>query len=78
VFPNELLAVALAREVAGAGGALEADDFHALWLDAAEALDGKGEAILGIVGDADDAAGDVAVLRPQMEQRLFRISAAFP
>ncbi len=74
----QLLAIAFAREVARAGGALEADDFHALWLGAAEALDSEGEAVLGIVGDGDDAAGDVAVFRPQVKQRLFRVSAYFP
>src|SRR5258708_5723738 len=60
----QLLAIAFSGEVARAGGALEADDFHALWLGAAEALDGEGEAVLGIVGDGNDAAGDVAVFRP--------------
>jgi hypothetical protein len=33
---------------------------------------------MGIVGDGDDATRDVAVFRPQVEQRLFRISADFP
>ncbi len=76
----QLLAIAFSGEVARAGGALEADDFHALWLGTAEALDSEGEAVLGIVGDGDDAAGDVAVFRPQVKQRLFRVSAyrSFP
>src|SRR5260370_27685670 len=53
----QLLAITFAREVARAGGVHEADDFHALWLGAAEALDSEGEAGLGIVGGGRYAAG---------------------
>jgi hypothetical protein len=57
---------------------VKADNFQALGPNAAEALDSEGEAVLGIVGDGDDAAGDVATFRPQVKQRLFRISLDFP
>jgi hypothetical protein len=74
----QLLTVALASEVARAGGVVKADNFQALGPNAAEALDSEGEAVLGIVGDGDDAAGDVATFRSQVKQRLFRISGDFP
>jgi hypothetical protein len=74
----QLLAIAFAREIAGTWGVFEANDFHALGLDAAEAFDGEGEVILGITGDRKDAAGDVTVFRPQMQQGLLRISPHFP
>jgi hypothetical protein len=77
-YAAQLLAVAFARKIARAGGVFEADDFQALWPGTTEALDGEGEAVLGIAGDGDDAAGDVAVFRPQVKQRLSRISADFP
>src|SRR5258706_7478781 len=63
----QLLAIAFAREVARTGGALEADDFHALWLGAAEALDSEGEAVLGIVGECGDAAGGAFTFSAQVE-----------
>ncbi len=72
----QLLAETFAREIAGAGGVFEANDFHALWPRAAEAFDG--ERVLGIVGDGNDAAGNVAVFRPQVKQRLFGVSTNFP
>src|ERR1700739_145759 len=74
----QLLAVSFARERAGARGVFQADDFQALGPGAAEALDGEGEAVLGIAGDGDNAAGDIAVLRPQVKQGLFGVSADFP
>lgn len=63
--------------VAGDGGLFEADDFHALGLDAAEVLDGWRETVLRIVGDGDDAASGVAVFRLQVKQGLFGISTDF-
>src|SRR5258705_2161723 len=52
----QLLAIAFAREVARAGSVHEADDFHALWLGAAEALDSEREAVPGDVGCRGRAA----------------------
>src|SRR5258708_35786289 len=67
----QLLAIAFAREVARAGGALEADDFHALWLGAAEALDSEGEPGVGAVGDGENPGGARACLVAQEDTCLI-------
>ena len=69
----QLFAIAFAGKVARPGSVFEAHNFHSLGLEAAESLDGQSQPVLGIVGDGDDPAGDVAVFRPQVKQRLFRI-----
>ena len=50
----------------GGGDKIEAHHFKAFRLGTPKTLHGKCEASLGMIGDGQDATGNVAVIRPQM------------
>lgn len=68
----------LARQIARGRVELQADEFEAIGPGAAKALDGKREALLGMIGDGEHATGEVVPLRPQMQKRLLSCAADFP
>jgi len=57
---------------------IRANEFEPLGLGAAEALDGQRQPLLGVIGDGQNAARKVELLRPQMQERLFTAAAYFP
>ena len=55
-----------------------ADKFQPVWLYAAEAFDSERQALVGMIGDREDATREVVALRPNVQQRLFALTAHFP
>jgi hypothetical protein len=54
-------------QIAGGRVELQTEKLQATRTRAAEALDGQREALIGMVGDGQDAASEVVLLRPQMQ-----------
>ena len=57
---------------------IRANEFEPFGPGAAEALDSQRQPLLGVIGDGQNAARKVELLRPQMEERLFTAAAYFP
>lgn len=68
----------LARHIARGASELRADELQAIGPGAAEALDRKREALLGMIGDRKNSPREVVLLRPQIQKRLLRGAADFP
>jgi hypothetical protein len=67
-----------AQEFQAAGlGAAEAQEFQAAGLGAAEALDFQDDAVVGVLFYAQDTASEVALVGPEMHQRIFAFDAKF-
>jgi hypothetical protein len=75
---GETVAELLARKFAGAAFKFPANKFEPVGFHAAEALDGQRQPLLGVIGDGQNAAREVELLRPQMKQRFFAVTAHFP
>ena len=74
----EALAKFRARKGTGIAFEIKTEEFQAVGLGVAETLDGKRQPFLGMISDRQDAAREVAALRPQMKQRLFAGASYFP
>ncbi|OLB34719.1 MAG: hypothetical protein AUH11_17230 [Acidobacteria bacterium 13_2_20CM_57_17] len=57
---------------------LPANKFEPLWLVAAEPFDGQRQPLVGMISYCDNAARQVELLRPEMEQRFRAVTAHFP
>src|ERR1700688_2137677 len=74
----EGIAKRFARKVALGTLEFEADEFEAVWLGAAKALNGESEALVGMVGDGQHSAGQIVILRPKVQKRFLRSPANSP
>ena len=74
----EVKAEFLAGELAGGAFIILADEFQAVRLGASKTFDGEGETLAGMIGDGQNAAGEIVLIGPDMEQRFFRGAANFP
>jgi hypothetical protein len=74
----ELYTEFLARELAVAAGMSETHDFHAGRFGATELFNGEGEKAVGLCRDGEHTAGKLAVVRPEMQERLLQGTAYFP
>src|SRR5580704_17510732 len=57
---------------------LEANEFEGGGLGAAESLNGKRQALVGMISDGEHAARYIVILRPEEQERLLRSAANFP
>ena len=62
---GETVAEFLAREFAGAALKFPANEFEPVRFGAAKALDGEGQPLFGAIGNRQDAAREVKLIRPR-------------
>ena len=74
----EAIAKSFARKIALRALKFHANKFETVGLGAAESLDGKRQALVGMIGDSQNAARQIVILRPQVQERLLRGAAHFP
>jgi hypothetical protein len=74
----EEFAKCIARQIPDAALELEANKFKAVWLAAAETFHGERQALIGMIGDGQNAPRQIVILGPQMQERLLRDAAHFP
>jgi hypothetical protein len=74
----EEIAKCFAGEIADGALELDANKFEAVGLGTAKSFHGKREALFGVIGDGEDAAREIVIFRPEMQERLFGDAAHFP
>ena len=74
----EAFAKLLAGDAFGAASVIAANEFEAAWFGFAEALDFENDGIPAGFFDAQQAAGEIAFVGPQMNQDFFVFLMNFP
>jgi hypothetical protein len=74
----EKFAKCVTGQIPDAALEFKTNKFEAVWLATAETFDGEREALVGMIGDSQDAPRQIVVLGPKMQERLLRDAAYFP
>ncbi len=72
---SEAGAQLFAGDASGGAGGISAQKFQAAGLGAAETLDFEDDAVVGVFFYAQDAAGEVALVGPEMHEGILAFDA---
>src|SRR5579859_7100772 len=76
-MPEEI-AEHLARKIAARALEFQAYEFEPVRFCAAKSFDGKREALFGMIRDGQDAARQIVIFRPEVQQRFLSGPSDFP